>query len=137
MSRLHSAALVLAALVLGCDARPSDSAQTSAVQAPPSTQAAADAAGANKVLDPMGFSDQRVRLAYDAAKQYAHVLEQIYCYCHCKESAGHRSLLTCFQSEHGSGCDVCIGEAELADQMVTQGKSLQEIQAQINVAFGR
>ena len=60
MSRLHSVALVLGALLLGCDARSDDSAQAPAVQAPPTTQATADAAGVNKVLDPMGFADPRV-----------------------------------------------------------------------------
>ena len=135
MSRLHSAALVLAALVLGCDARPSDSAQTPAFEAPPSTQATADAAGVNKVLDPAGFADQRVRLAYDAAKEYAHVLEQIYCYCHCKKNIGHRALIECFETDHASNCDVCMNEAMIAARMTKDGKTPQEIQKAIDAYY--
>ena len=136
MARLQSAALVLAALLLGCDARSSsDSAQTPAVQAPPSTQATADAAGVNKVLDPMGFADERVRLAYDAAKQYAHVLEQIYCYCHCKKNIGHRALVECYETDHASGCDVCMNEAMIAARMTQDGKTPQEIQKAIDAYY--
>ena len=70
MSRSHSLKFALAAVVfLGCDAAPpADSAGSAAVQATPSTEASPDAAGVNKVLDPAGFADPRVRAAYAAAK---------------------------------------------------------------------
>src|SRR5882724_9384263 len=42
---------------------------------------------------------------YDIARQIPETLDGLYCHCHCKESLGHRSLLTCFQSEHGSHCE--------------------------------
>ncbi|HEX6942046.1 MAG TPA: CYCXC family (seleno)protein [Gemmatimonadaceae bacterium] len=135
MSRLHSAALVLGALLLGCDARSSDSAPMPAVQAPPTTQATADAAGVNKVLDPNGFSDPRVRAAYDAAKQYAHVLEEIYCYCHCKKNIGHRALIECYESDHASNCDVCMNEAMIAARMTKDGRTPQEIQKAIDALY--
>jgi hypothetical protein len=136
MSRPHFAFLVLAALLLGCDPRASDSAQTPAIQPPPSTRATADAAGVNKVLDPAGFADQRVRLAYEAAKKYAHVLEKIYCYCRCKENIGHRALVECFESDHGSNCDVCMTEAVTVARMTEQGRTPKEIQKAIDAFYG-
>ncbi|MGH7754352.1 MAG: PCYCGC motif-containing (lipo)protein, partial [Gemmatimonadales bacterium] len=39
--------------------------------------------------------------AYAAARAVPQVLDGLYCHCQCKEHSGHRSLLTCFESEHG------------------------------------
>jgi hypothetical protein len=138
--------LVLAALLLvGCDAAQSgtdksgtdksgsETAQTPAVQSAPSTQATPDAV--NKVLDPAGFADQRVRTAYEAAKKYAHVLEEIYCYCRCKENIGHRALVECFETDHASHCDVCMNEAVIAARMTQDGKTPKEIQKAIDTLY--
>ena len=138
MARPHSRSLIMAALLLiGCDAaqKSSDSMQTPVAQAVPSTQATPDVAGVNKVLDPLGFADPRVRAAYDAAKKYAHVLEQIYCYCRCKENIGHRALVECFETEHGSNCDVCMNEAVIAARMTQEGKTPKEIQKAIDAFY--
>lgn len=138
MTRTHSRSLVLAALLLiGCDAAQSssESAQTPAVQAAPSTQATPDAAGVNKVLDPAGFDDKRVRTAYEAARQYAHVLEEIYCYCRCKENIGHRALVECFETDHAAQCDVCMNEAVIAARMTQEGRTPKEIQKAIDALY--
>jgi uncharacterized protein with PCYCGC motif len=138
MSRLHTLKFAMAAvLLIGCDGAqpPADSAQTSAIQAAPSTQASPDAAGVNKVLDPSQFADERVRLAYAAAKKYAHVLEQIYCYCHCKKNIGHRALVECYETDHASDCDVCMNEAMIAARMTQDGKTPQEIQKAIDAYY--
>ena len=74
--------------------------------------------------------------AYQMARAISQTLDGIYCHCHCKEEMGHRSLLTCFQSPHGSGCDVCMGEAQMAYQMQQQGKRLEDIRVAIDVAYG-
>ena len=138
MTRPNSRSFLLAALlVMGCDAAQSsgDPAQSPGVQAALTTQAPADAAGVNKVLDPMGFTDQRVRLAYDAAKKYAHVLEELYCYCRCKENIGHRALVECFETDHASNCDVCMNEAMIAARMTKDGKTPKEIQKAIDAFY--
>lgn len=129
-----------AALLLGCSAAdtPRDDAGAQApspAQAAPSSQAASDAAGVNKVLDPLQFADQRVRIAYDAAKKYAHVLEEIYCYCRCRENIGHRALVECFESDHGAHCDVCMNEAVIAARMTQDGKTPKEIQKAIDALY--
>src|SRR5512134_4110588 len=39
--------------------------------------------------------------AYEYARQYAAVLDGLHCYCDCARNFNHRSLLTCFESDHG------------------------------------
>ena len=74
--------------------------------------------------------------AYEAARRVPQVLDGIYCHCNCSKSIGHRSLLTCFESNHGSGCDICMGEAMLAAQMAGSGNSLAQIRKAIDAQFG-
>lgn len=73
--------------------------------------------------------------AYQAARAFPSVLDGLYCYCHCKETAGHRSLLTCFESTHGAYCDICMSEAMQAVQMSMNGSSLAEIRKAIDQRF--
>ena len=139
----HPCPLLLAAfLTIGCTtADTSDHAQhTPAVQAPvaqstPSTQAPTDAAKVNKVLDPAGFADPKVRAAYEAAKQYAHVLEEIYCYCRCKENIGHRALVECFETGHATNCDVCMNSAIIAARMTKDGRTPKEINKALDALY--
>ena len=74
--------------------------------------------------------------AYAAARTASETLDGVYCYCDCSKHAGHRSLLTCFETEHGAYCDICMGEAMVASAMAQQGKSLMEIRAAIDRQFG-
>jgi hypothetical protein len=74
--------------------------------------------------------------AYAAARTVPGVLDGTYCHCDCAEHAGHRSLLTCFESEHGAYCDICIGEALLAERMSSEGRSLDEIRQAVDRQFG-
>jgi hypothetical protein len=55
------------------------------------------------VLEPSQFTGQ-IRAAYEAAKKYPQVLDQVYCYCYCDEPPfNHVSLLSCFVTDHGAG----------------------------------
>jgi hypothetical protein len=81
--------------------------------------------------------DARQYRDYTIAREIPGVLDGVYCYCFCLESMGHRSLLQCFQSQHAAGCDVCLAQAELADQMQREGRNLLEIQAAMDVRLGR
>ena len=76
------------------------------------------------------------REAYAAARRSAATLDGVYCHCDCSKHSGHRSLLTCFESEHAAYCDICTGEANLASDMAARGKSLTEIRAAIDRQFG-
>ena len=74
--------------------------------------------------------------AYAAARRSAATLDGVYCHCDCSKHAGHRSLLSCFESTHGAYCDICMGEAMLASEMAGQGQSLRQIRAAIDHQFG-
>jgi hypothetical protein len=74
--------------------------------------------------------------SYAAARAVPQVLDGLYCYCDCARHSGHRSLLTCFESEHGGFCDVCMGEAVLAQQLTARGESLDAIRRAIDGQFG-
>lgn len=56
-------------------------------------------------LDPGQFSDPRVRMAYEVAKDIPWVLDSIHCFCYCKESPAfkHKSLLSCYVDNHAAG----------------------------------
>jgi len=92
---------------------------------------------AAQVLAPSTYAgyDQIVR-AYEAAQQVPQVLDGLFCHCQCRENFNHRSLLSCFQSEHGASCDICMGEAVLAAEMHRQGRSLEEIRRAVDARFG-
>ena len=44
----------------------------------------------------------RVAAAYAVAKRVPALLDQLYCYCQCKENIGHKSLLSCYVGRHAS-----------------------------------
>ena len=74
--------------------------------------------------------------AYAAARSAPQVLDGVHCYCECAKHFGHRSLLTCFESDHGSRCDICMGEATLAMRLAAHGSSLDAVRRAIDQRFG-
>lgn len=82
-------------------------------------------------LDPGQFSNKYVVAAYEAAKEIPEVLAQQPCYCHC-DRRGHRGLLDCFATKHGSDCDICVREALFALQEHRNGKTAEQIRTEIN-----
>ncbi len=94
---------------------------------------------ASAVLDPASFPSEQQRHAYMAAREIPTVLNQLYCWCHCRESTifHHRSLLECFESDHASQCGICMDEATLAYDMVKRGVTdVRQIQDAIDGQFG-
>lgn len=90
---------------------------------------------ASHVLDPARFRDPRPQQTYAIARQIPAVLNQLYCWCRCKENPRlrHRALLECFESDHASQCDICMTEAEIASRMVTRGVTdVRKIQREID-----
>ena len=76
------------------------------------------------------------RLAYQVAQRIPQTLAQLPCYCHCDMSAGHKSLHSCFETEHGESCGICIGEALMASQLERQAIPIAEIRQRIIAAYG-
>ena len=64
-------------------------------------------------LSPETFSGP-VRDAYRAVREIPVTIAQLPCYCHCDQGFGHKSLYSCFESDHASHCAVCVQEALLA-----------------------
>ena len=92
---------------------------------------------AERVLPPaMVPNGPGVLEAYEAARRVPQVLDGVYCHCNCSKFLSHRSLLTCFESDHGSRCDICMGEAMLASRLAAGGNSLQQIRKAIDAQFG-
>lgn len=78
----------------------------------------------------------RIYRVYVMAGEIQPTLDGLYCYCRCSQHAGHRSLFTCFESDHGAGCDVCLNQAALAYQMVQNGATLDEVRQETDRRFG-
>jgi len=95
-----------------------------------------DAATLPPTLSPDAFTGNK-RLAYEVAKEIPEVLAQLPCYCHCDRGHGHKSLHSCFESEHGENCGICINEALMAYNLHKQGKRVSEIRDQIIRAYGQ
>ena len=94
-----------------------------------------------QVLDPNLFADNRfepeVKPAYEAARQIPATLDRLHCFCECKESMTHRhkSLLTCFTSNHAAGCGICIREALLAKELKDKGIPDDQIENTVESIF--
>ena len=82
-------------------------------------------------MDPELFADPVVQNAYAVAAKIKKALYQQPCYCHCDRSQGHKSLLDCFASKHGSGCGTCIYEDFYTFEQSGKGKSAAQIRAGI------
>jgi hypothetical protein len=82
-------------------------------------------------LSPSQFTDIVAQNAYLLAARVKKILYQQPCYCHCDRSQGHKSLLDCFASTHGSGCGVCMREAIYSYEQSRQGKTAAQIRAGI------
>jgi hypothetical protein len=96
---------------------------------------APDVATLPPILSPQLFTGN-IRLAYQAAKEIPQTLAQLPCYCHCDRGHNHKSLHSCFESEHGENCGICIGEALMAHGLQKRWMAVTEIRKQIIAAYG-
>jgi hypothetical protein len=116
--------LAVVALLLGLAATRSANASH---PAPREGLTAADVAPASRYA-----AYPRIAEVYEMAAEIPGVLDGIYCHCDCSKHSGHRSLLTCFQDDHGAACDVCLTEAALAYRMTREGSSLKQIRKAVD-----
>jgi len=82
-------------------------------------------------MNPELFTDPVVENAYTVASRIKKTLYREPCYCHCDRSQGHGSLLDCFASKHGAGCNICIAEAFYSYEQSRNGKTAAQIRAGI------
>ena len=76
------------------------------------------------------------RAAYDAARQFPGIFDGLYCVCDCEKSMGHRSLLSCFESDQAIGCGSCREQAILAARLAKAGQTLEQIRAAFDKRWG-
>ena len=79
----------------------------------------------------------RASAAYAVAREIPEVLDHIHCYCECKKYHNHKSLLTCYVTEHGAECDICIDEAIRAYELYKEGKDIMTIKRIEDSEFGK
>src|SRR5436853_116997 len=84
-----------------------------------------------ETLKPETFPDPLVKNAYAVAARIKKTLYQQPCYCHCDRGQGHASLLDCFASKHGAGCNICINEDFYSYEQSRKGKTSAQIRAGI------
>jgi hypothetical protein len=82
-------------------------------------------------MNPEFFTDPMVQNAYTVATRIKKTLYQQPCYCHCDRSQGHGSLLDCFASKHGAGCNICMSEDFYAYEQLRKGKTAAQIRTGI------
>lgn len=76
------------------------------------------------------------REGYEKAKEIPQLLAQLPCYCECDLHMGHKSLQSCFSSDHGANCSLCLSEALRAyDLQKKGGMSTAKIREQIIAEF--
>jgi hypothetical protein len=85
-------------------------------------------------LDPRLFQGD-VRRAYTVAQDDPALIAQLHCYCGCDKEIGHKNLLDCFRSKHGSTCAICVGEALEAEQLAKQGMPVEQIRDALRARF--
>jgi hypothetical protein len=121
--------LLLLALALIAVPQPASSNASQAVgdEAVPAFHAQAPKDALPPTMDPQLFAQPVVMNAYAVAARVKKVLYQEPCYCHCDRSQGHGSLLDCFASKHGSGCNICINEDFYAYEQTRKGKTPEQI----------
>ena len=88
-------------------------------------------------LDPEKFKG-KTRLAYLAVREIPETIAQIPCYCHCDQTAGHKSLHSCYVDGHASSCAICVEEALSAYRMEKEEKlTPPQIRERIVAEFSR
>ncbi|MBV9209570.1 MAG: hypothetical protein JOZ52_03015 [Acidobacteria bacterium] len=78
------------------------------------------------------------RRAYQVAREIPETLAQLPCYCYCDQGFGHKSLHTCYESDHSAHCATCVDEALMAYQLEKEQKlSPAQIRQKIIERFSR
>ena len=88
-------------------------------------------------LDPQQFFG-KARQAYQVAREIPETLAQLPCYCYCDQGFGHKSLHSCYESDHSAHCATCVDEALMAYQLEKEQKlSPAQIREKIIERFSR
>ena len=101
------------------------------------TDAAGDELASSLDLPGYAYSSPITLKAYEYTALNPQIIDQVPCYCGCG-GLGHESLLNCFMTDdgeydnHGSQCDICVGEVIKIKKMYEDGLSIDVIRANID-----
>jgi hypothetical protein len=88
-------------------------------------------------LSPDKFTGS-TRKAYQIAREIPKVLAQLPCYCYCDGAHGHKSLHTCYMSDHSANCGICLDETFMAYRLYKEkNMSPEQIREQIMIEFSK
>ena len=87
-------------------------------------------------LSPVSFVGKVAR-AYNVAGRNRDLLDSIYCYCNCKKTIGHKSLLSCFADKHAVDCDICQDQAFYAASRFEAGDDIAQVRFAVDKKFWR
>ena len=98
--------------------------------------ASGEGAGGGSLTQDPDLYQGDTRQAYIVARDHPELLAQLDCYCGCEQNEGHKNLLDCFRTNHGAGCDICVGEAVTAEQMLSHGTPVDQIREALRARYG-
>jgi len=79
---------------------------------------------------------KKVLEAYEYARTYPQIFDGLYCPCRCSAGkAGHRSLLSCYESTQPTGCGGCQTAGTLAGSLAKEEKTLAEIRLALDKKY--
>jgi hypothetical protein len=138
---LAIAILVAAASAYAGAAGPKASPKKAPAAPPAATNSCTACVERGPILPAKLFADPRfdkeVVPAYEAALKYPATLDRLHCFCECQESMAHRhkTLLTCFTSNHAAGCGICLREALMAAELKEKGLPDDQIENTVESVF--
>jgi len=88
------------------------------------------------VLSPARFTGKTAS-AYKVAQENPELMDAMYCYCYCKKTIGHKSLLSCFTDGHASKCGICQDQAFYAKRMQNKGLDIGQVRKEVDRKFWR
>jgi hypothetical protein len=75
--------------------------------------------------------------AYNVAGQNRELLDSMHCYCNCKKTIGHKSLLSCFADKHAVDCKICQDQAFYAASRFQEGNDIAQVRLAVDKKFWR
>ncbi|NIS38442.1 hypothetical protein GWN26_08400, partial [Candidatus Saccharibacteria bacterium] len=82
-------------------------------------------------LSPVSFVGNVAR-AYNVARENRELLDSIHCYCNCKKTIGHKSLLSCFTDKHAVDCKICQDQAFYAESRFKEGNDIAQVRLAVD-----
>ena len=89
-----------------------------------------------RVISPARFTGKTAS-AYEVARKNPELLDHMYCFCYCKKTIGHKSLLSCFADMHASKCTICQDQAFYAKNMQDKGLDIGQVRKEVDRKFWR